>query len=76
MVVTQYAGFLDPTEPLHDPDGLLNPCLALQFACARVSRRKVTVPAQPILWQMTSERQRSRETEKLLTGRAARRHHG
>lgn len=44
-IVTQHAGFPDPAESLHDSNGLLDSFFALQFARARVGRRKVAVPA-------------------------------
>lgn len=48
-VVTEHAGFPDPAESLHDSNGVLDSFFALQFARARVRRRKVAIPAQPIL---------------------------
>lgn len=48
-VVTEHAGFPDPAESLHDSNGLLDSFFALQFARAWVRRRKVAIPAQPIL---------------------------
>ncbi|TNN54274.1 hypothetical protein EYF80_035502 [Liparis tanakae] len=40
---------LDAAEPLHEPDGVLDALFGLQPAGARVGRREVAVPAQPIL---------------------------
>lgn len=48
-VVTEHPGFLDPAESLHDTNGFLNPLFGLQLTCARVRRREVAIPAQPIL---------------------------
>lgn len=46
---TEHPGFLEPPEPLHDPDGLLDPLFGVQFTSARVRRREVAISAQPIL---------------------------
>lgn len=48
-VVTEHPGLRDPAESLHDTNGFLDPIFGLQFTCAWVRRRKVAIPAQPIL---------------------------
>lgn len=49
LVVTEHAGLLDATKSLHDTDGFLQSIFGLQFTRAWVSRRKVAIPAQPVL---------------------------
>lgn len=46
---TEHPCFLEPSEPLHDSDRLLDPLFGVQVTCARVRRREVAVSAQPIL---------------------------
>lgn len=47
--VTKQPSFLDPSESLHDTDRVLDSLLGLQSTCAWVRRRKVAIPAQPVL---------------------------
>lgn len=46
---TEHPGFLEPSEPLHDSDRLLDPIFGVQFTRARVRRREVAISTQPVL---------------------------
>lgn len=46
---TEHSGFLDAPKSLHDANGFLDALLGLQLPRVWVGRRKVAIPAQPIL---------------------------
>lgn len=46
---TEHPCLLEPSEPLHDSDRMLDPLFGVQFTRVRVGRREVAISAQPIL---------------------------
>lgn len=46
---TEHPCFLEPSEPLHDSDRLLDPLFGVQVTRTGVRRREVAISAQPIL---------------------------